>query len=168
MPNDAEIEAMTAMMQVLDPLAEDVRIRVLGWALSRFAKSIAPVNDAPVPSPRLGVEAKDGFPTFETFAELMDAADPATDRARALVAAYWAQICEGQPSFAAQALNTNLKDLGHRLANITVSLEGLKSERPSLILQLKKDGTSRQARKTYKLTVEGARRVRAMIAKEEI
>jgi hypothetical protein len=98
----------------------------------------------------------------------VDAADPKTDRARALVAGYWQQVCEGQPSFAAQSLNTNLKNLGYRLSNITVSLEGLKSDRPALVLQLKKDGTSRQARKTYKLTHEGIRRVETMIAKEDL
>jgi len=59
--------------------------------------------------------------------------------------------------------NASLKDLGHGLSNVTVALDGLKDEKPALILQLKKSGTSKQARKTYKLTVEGAKRVRQML-----
>ena len=81
---------------------------------------------------------------------------------KALVAAYWMQFFENAPSFPAQPLNDLLKDLGHRVGNITEALTALKNERPALILQLKKSGTSRQARKIYKLTQEGARRVAAM------
>jgi hypothetical protein len=101
-----------------------------------------------------------------SFAELFDAADPKTDKDRALAAAYWAQICQSQTTFPAQTLNASLKDLGHGLSNITVALDGLKDEKPALILQLKKSGTSKQARKTYKLTVEGAKRVRQMLDHE--
>ena len=79
------------------------------------------------------------------------------------MASYWAQVCENQSSFAAQTLNTQLKDLGYGVGNITEAFTALKSERPALVLQLKKSGTSRQARKTYKLTQEGVRRVQTML-----
>ena len=92
--------------------------------------------------------------------------NPSTDRERTLVASYWAQVCENQTSFAAQTLNAQLKDLGHGVGNITEALSALKIERPSLVLQLKKSGTSRQARKTYKLTIEGVRRVQNMLRAE--
>lgn len=99
---------------------------------------------------------------YGTFAELFDAAGPTMEKDKALVAAYWMQVCENAPSFPAQPLNDLLKDLGHRIGNITEALTALKNERPALILQLKKSGSSRQARKIYKLTQEGARRVAAM------
>ena len=100
---------------------------------------------------------------FEAFAELFEATNPSTEREKGLVAAYWAQICQAQPSFGSQALNDALKDLGHGVGNITDALSALKDERPALLLQLKKSGTSKQARKTYKLTQEGIRRVQSMI-----
>lgn len=53
------------------------------------------------------------------------------------------------------------------MGNITDSLDALKEEKPALILQLKKSGISKQARKTYKLTQEGAKRIRQLIDKEE-
>ena len=59
-----------------------------------------------------------------------------------------------------------MKDLGHGVGNITDALTALKEERPALILQLKKSGTSKQARKTYKLTQEGIRRVQGMMLRE--
>jgi len=99
---------------------------------------------------------------------LFDAAHAKTEKEKALVAAYWVQISQGQPSFPAQILNSSLKDLGHGVSNITDSLDALKTEKPALILQLKKSGTSKQARKTYKLTAEGARRVQQMISNEGV
>ena len=45
-------------------------------------------------------------------------------------------------------------------------LEKLMKARPQLVIQLKKTGTSRQARKTYRLTTEGTRRVEAMVSGE--
>jgi hypothetical protein len=86
---------------------------------------------------------RDALPTsesargeFESFAELFEATDSKTDKDRALVAAYWAQICQGQANFPAQTLNASLKDLGHGLSNVTVALDALKDEKPALILQL--------------------------------
>ena len=163
MDQDAEITAMSTVAKALEPLDELVRQRVISWAASRFGSQL------PAPSKSLGIErevaptAESARAEFESFAELFDAADPKTDKDRALVAAYWAQICQSQATFPAQTLNASLKDLGHGLSNVTVALDGLKDEKPALILQLKKSGTSKQARKTYKLTVEGAKRVRQML-----
>lgn len=165
MDQDAEIAAMSAVAKALEPLDELVRRRVISWAASRFGLPTAP-------SKSLGIE-REAVPAgesarveFESFAELFDAADPKTDKDRALVAAYWAQICQSQATFPAQTLNASLKDLGHGLSNVTVALDGLKDEKPALVLQLKKSGISKQARKTYKLTVEGAKRVRQMLDHE--
>jgi hypothetical protein len=165
MSEDAEIAAMAGAARAIEPLDETARRRVLDWLCQRFGKA--------TPSPPLSFaspsnsSAQNLRSEFESFAELFDAAGPKTEKEKALVAAYWTQVSQGQPSFPAQALNSSLKDLGHGLGNITDSLDALKDEKPSLVLQLKKSGTSKQARKIYKLTEEGARRVRKMISKEE-
>lgn len=167
MTEDEEINAMKQVAAALGPLDENARTRVLHWAVSRFN-----VNSPMVPSiskAQAGggdVSAATGPRQFETFAELFEAASPSTERERALVASYWVQVIQGQPSFGSQVLNDALKDLGHGVGNITDALTALKEERPALILQLKKSGTSKQARKTYKLTQEGIRRVQAMILRE--
>jgi hypothetical protein len=166
MDQDAEITAMSAVAKALEPLDENVRRRVLSWAASRFGASL-PLSPKTSGAERQVVPIGDAARgEFDNFAELFEAADPKTDKDRALVAAYWAQICQSQPTFPAQNLNASLKDLGHGLSNVTVALEALKDEKPALILQLKKSGTSKQSRKTYKLTVEGAKRVRQMLDKE--
>jgi hypothetical protein len=47
--------------------------------------------------------------------------------------------------------------------NITAALDDLKEVQPQLVLQLKKSGKSRQARKTYKISVAGVQRDKEMI-----
>jgi hypothetical protein len=164
MPDLDELEAMKTMAAALEPLDEAARQRALQWAVSRYRAGRTPVADPMqvTESPANG-QSENNPSDFKSFADLFEAAGPTTEREKALVASYWAQVCETQESFAAQTLNTQLKDLGHRVGNITEALTALKTERPALILQLKKSGTSRQARKTYKLTTEGVRRIQTML-----
>lgn len=159
-----ELEAMRKIAAALEPLDEAARTRALQWAMSRFRALKTTPAFEPTTTPLLDATASVGVSDQHgTFAELFDAARPVTEKDKALVAAYWIQVRESASSFAAQSLNELLKDLGHRVGNITEALSALKNERPALALQLKKSGTTRQARKTYKLTQEGARRVSAMI-----
>jgi hypothetical protein len=166
MEADQEIQAMGTITTALAPLEQNARDRVLSWAAMRFgSSSIAALTANPSRSSGNDEIANDPQ-AFDGFAELFAAAEPKTDKERALVAAYWIQNCENQPNFASQTLNTILKDLGHGVGHITDALEALKDEKPALILQLKKSGTTKQARKTYKLTHEGTKRVLQMTRKE--
>lgn len=159
MTDEDEINAMKQLSEALGPLDDLARGRVLQWAMSRYR----PNASAAAAASHTTANSQGGVSHFEAFAELFAAADPTTEREKALVAAYWEQVCQAQPSFASQTLNSLLKDLGHGVGNITDALSALKDERPALLLQLKKSGTSKQARKTYKLTVEGVRRAQSMI-----
>lgn len=100
---------------------------------------------------------------FASFPELFDAARPRLEKEKALVAAYWLQICQTTDALNAQAINSELKHLGHGLSNVTEALSSLIAEKPALILQIRKSGSSKQARKLYKLSEAGRRRVLEMI-----
>lgn len=160
-----EIEAMKKLAAALEPLDVAARQRALQWVVSRYRTTRVSADINIGGHADIGGDGESGEQpaSFETFAHLFEAASPRTESEKALVASYWAQVCENQASFGAQTLNTQLKDLGHRVGNITEALSALKSERPALVLQLKKSGTSRQARKTYKLSQEGVRRVQTML-----
>lgn len=166
MTDDDEINAMSQVAAALMPLDEGARIRVLQWAVSRYHGKNQLLARGFVDLKSAGGGQSGGALQFESFAELFEATQPSTEREKGLVAAYWAQVGQSQPSFGSQTLNDALKDLGHGVGNITDALTALKEERPALLLQLKKSGTSKQARKTYKLTQEGIRRVQAMISGE--
>ncbi len=102
---------------------------------------------------------------FDTLAEFFAAADPQQDTDRAMVAAYWLQVHESEGDFDSFSINKRLKDLGHGVGNITAAFNGLIARRPQLVIQTKKTGNSRQARKLYRLTTEGQKAVERMVQK---
>jgi hypothetical protein len=163
-----EFDAIQTVYKALEPLDADGRQRVVNYIVSLFGL------DSIVSEPE--EVAVEGSPSanqnvvglkFDTLADLYDAANPATNAEKALVVGAWLQDNIGHDSFSSQAINTELKHLGHGIANITNALEQLKDMKPAYIQQLRKSGSSQQARKTYKVTLAGIRAVKAMIEKAQ-
>jgi hypothetical protein len=154
-----EIGSMATIERLLIELDDDTRTRVLHWALERFKVK---------PADKLGnifiqnEEPGNMLNGYKDLAEFFSAISPSTESDSALVVGYWFQYKEGEPEFDAQKINTELKNLGHQVSNITRAFESLKSLKPHLVVQTKKTGTAKQARKRYKLTNEGKRSVEAM------
>lgn len=170
-----EFSAIKVVHDALEPLDEEARARVMTYiasllrvgikvAGSRIATGAADgsnVDDAAVEA--AADEAAKGASGFSTFAELYAAASPKSNGEKALVVGYWFQVCQGAENFTAAAANKELTHLGHKVANITDAIDQMKNQKPMLILQLKKSGHSRQARKLYKVSHEGVKRVEGMI-----
>lgn len=180
---DPEIDAMGALSVAFDPLDDEARRRVLRWAADRYGMVVqvpaasAAQNSASTERAGRAPDAQDdngdesaseGTPSpespWEHFADLYNAAAPQSNADKALVAGYWFQKVCTQPSFVSQQLNTELKNLGHKIDRINVALDSNINLKPALVLQLRKSGNTAQARKTYKLTVEGLRTVESMVA----
>lgn len=155
MSDDAELAAMRSVLASLDPLDPKARGRVLAWISHRLDLE---GFDLPRASGGLGTQPRSaenaGF-QHETLAEAFAAASPRTGGQKALIVGYWKQVREGTASLDAQSINTELKHMGHHVANITDAMNELQRQRPQLAVQLRKSGTSKQARKTYKITTEG-------------
>ena len=173
MDADAEVQAMAALVEALVPLDDDARDRVLGWAAARFAtspslKSIISIKgeNAGSVNDQNGEDQKvqSGKSTdFGSLVELFDAASPSTEAEKALVGAYWIQIVDGENGdFESQPVNDALKNLGHGIGNITREFDRLIGAKPALVLQVQKQGSTKQARKRYKLTTAGIRKVTSM------
>ena len=119
------------------------------------------VQDRPLAAAVVGATKQQ--PTFSTFAELYAAVNPKSNGERALVAGYWLQEYRGVESFASAAAQKELTHLGHKIANITDAMNSMKNRKPMLMLQVKKSGVSRQARKLYKVSHEGVKRIQEMV-----
>lgn len=168
----SELHAMVQIEGALKGLQDDERVRVLQWAVSRFGVQIA----APAglgSSDKSGgssagaanaVEASPGSPQYEDLATFYDAASPHSDAEKALVGSYWVQVHEGSADVDSQTINTQLKHLGHGIGNVTRAFESLKSQKPALMVQLRKEGSTQQARKRFKVTSEGKKAVERMLA----
>ena len=162
--NDNEIQAMGSIAEIMERLEKDQRDRVIRYIAERFditdpARTLKAGGGGTRKEPQIDAPTE-----FQDFASLVDASRPSTDSMRALVAGYWLQVCQGGPSFDAQSANTDLKHLGHASSNITVSLSKLISQKPALALQLRKSGNTKQARKLYKITEAGIRKVKEMMS----
>lgn len=172
--NNTDVEALRKVLDALVGLDEDTQARIIS-TVSAFLGIGAQIASVPNPTVEQDVEDKadsdatenDPAPQdFGEFADLYNASHPRLDRDKALVAGYWIQVCQGADNFSGQKINAELKHLGHKVDNITKALSSLINVKPSLVLQVRKSGTSKQARKTYKLSAEGIKQVKGMISAE--
>jgi hypothetical protein len=176
---DPEIEAMSTVSNALSDLEDGQRDRVVRWAAERYGITLSTrggsrsgtgqrtTRSSGDPDDLTEDEITAEAPTFEHFAELFAAAQPKTNDNKALVAAYWLQAIQGQDKWQAEALTKELKNLGHAIANITDALTHNMKKKPQRVIQLQKSGSSRQARKTYKVTHEGLVYVQGMLSRSE-
>ncbi len=163
-----EFEAFKAVYEALDPLDDEVRSRVVKSVITLLAidAQVEAAPEAGFADEETNADAEkvtESTLTFSTFAELHAAANPTTNSDRALVAGYWLQVCQDNESFTAQAANKELAHVGQKITNITAAIDSLRSAKPPLVLQLHKSGSSKQARKTYKVSPDGVKRVEEMI-----
>lgn len=171
MEQDREVEAMRQIATVLKSLDEQATARVLQWAAGRFnVSSLLNLSgffqkNQPIYKKNESEKQRGGITDFKDLPSLFDATSPSTASEKALVVSYWLQEIQGLENFDAQAVNSQLKHLGHRVHNITAAFNALKETTPALAHQIEKGGKTRQARKKYKITVEGTRKVQAMIQK---
>jgi hypothetical protein len=157
-----EVKAMGAVAEALKGLDKEAVARVLQWAAGSFGVPVATQRAKVLSMP--SQEGNDVVSEdFASLADLYAATQPNVDSDRALVAGYWYQFKEGQEDFASQTVNTALKNLGHGVSNITKALETLKAQSPALVMQVRKSGSSQQARKKYKLTAAGKKAVELLV-----
>jgi len=161
MSDDPEIAAMQAIAAALRNLDVDAKGRVLRWAAERHGVAVKGTQKAA----ERGNEIPDSpDATFEHFGDLFDACNPSNDSERMLVAGYWFQVLQQMTELDSQTLTKELKHAGHGIDHAPHSVDGLMTSKPSLMVQLKKAGSTRQARKKFKLTTAGIKRVKEMIA----
>lgn len=163
-----ELSAMGQIAQILTGLSEETRFRVMRWIADRYR--LAPATQArgavvepPSAASRQNAADESQNPTFADAANLFVAAAPGTAAEKALVLGYWLQVCKSEEDWDGYSVNTELKHMGHGLTNVTDALTSLINQRPQLVIQTRKSGKARQARKQYRLTLEGVRKVKQMI-----
>jgi hypothetical protein len=173
---DPEIDAMSGVATALAELEDDARGRVVRWAAERYGISLntstgtrrdggaAGGNGGKFDEEITDEEIAEEAPVYEHFADLFAKAQPKSDPDKALVAAYWLQAIQGQNTWQSAVLQTELKNLGHAISNITDALSSNMRKRPQRVVQLQKSGTSKQGRKTYKVTHEGLVYVQGMLS----
>lgn len=155
------VKTLAKVEKLLAELDNAERRRVLQWLNDKFGQG--PLTPAATSGRQLTPIESQHVGEPRDLADFFAATQPATGAESVLVAGYWFQFREGDAELEAQKVNTALKDLGHQVANITRTFDSLMGEKPQLVVQTKKKGATKQARKRYKLTLEGKKRVEAML-----
>lgn len=89
------------------------------------------------------------------LASLLTRWTPTTMSDKALLGAYYLARVRGDDTVTSQAINTELKRNGLAISNITRAIEAnMRPDRP-LMVQEKKMGSTKQARKQYRITPAG-------------
>lgn len=166
-----ELEVMGTIAAGLKKLTGDVEAirRVLQWAHSAFLPegSIPYSTTVVQTASAMAAPSADSTVTSRSFSSLPDlygAVSPTSDPDRALIVGYWFQKLQGEPDLDGFQINKELKHLGHGVSNITTALSSLIERKPQLVIQTRKSGNSKQARKRYRLTDAGLRTVERMIS----
>lgn len=169
----AEAQAYLEISKALAPLPIESARRVLLSAADAAGMSLGSGRRGGAPSRAVGArdaepaELGEGPSFGGGFGELFAAAAPKTDAEKALVSGYWLQVVGQNNDFDAFAANNELRRLGYPVGNITRAYDTLMKETPKPVIQVKKSGTTKQARKRYRLTEAGIKRIRAAIEETE-
>lgn len=168
----SEFKAIQVVHGALEPLDTEAKTRVLTYIANLLGIDVRAIASGPVlttseagdadPNRNAG-QSNDQASTFSSFAELYAAAEPKSNGEKALVAGYWLQVFKGEESFTGASVNKELNNLGHKLANVTDSIDSTKNRKPMLMLQTRKSGSSKQARKLYQVSQAGIKRIEEMI-----
>ena len=93
------------------------------------------------------------------LASLLGRWTPTTMSDKALLGAYYLTRAQGEDTVTSQAINSELKRNGLAISNITRAIEAnMRPDRP-LMVQEKKMGSTKQARKQYRITPAGVETV---------
>jgi hypothetical protein len=158
---DPEAKAYAEVMAALEPLDEAARKRVARWVSERVGVTEGSERTTAAATGQ-GISAG-----AEDLAGFFSGASAGSDAQKVLVAAGWSYRIGKKEDFDSQSLNSELKNLGHGVPNVTRALNSLILHQPQLVIQTRKSGTTKQARKRYRITMEGLREVDRLRGLEE-
>ncbi len=176
---DPEIKAMSDVLQALEGLEESTRTRVLKWAISKYQlEDIMLVEGSPQKTKlkkgldesstggnmRNSVDAT-SISDFSDLGEFYSQVDPNTDSEKVLTIGVHYQMNMGYEDLNSADLNKELKHLGYRVSNVTVSISLLMKKKPALMIQTRKEGNSKQSRKKYRVTQAGIKYIEQLLNK---
>lgn len=98
------------------------------------------------------------------FSEMVARWTPQSAAEKALLGAYYLSEVKRNRKITSQMVNAELKNAGLSVSNITRALDANVNASPPRLVQVRKMGTTQQARKQYRITPEGIQAVEERLA----
>lgn len=159
-----ELNAMQQIATIVSELTPAERKRVAAW-LSEYAAQedepvAAPAEDEPDAAPEEPAEDAEQTETPAgqqpaTFAELYEAVAPKKGAQKAVAAAYWLEVRQGQQSWKASEVNKLLKSIDVKVSSVSIVLTNAVKAKDPLVIELARLGDSERSRKTFRLSESG-------------
>jgi hypothetical protein len=159
-----DIKALEAVLKAVSGLEPSDQERVLRWAAEKLGTKLHGSGAHKSAGQGPQDSGGEGLIQFESLADAIGAAGAKTDSTRALVAAAYLSKKKNQPEVTGFEINSELKNIGHGIGNITEAIDALKAKKPQWVVQTRKEGSARQARKRYKVTTAGYAQVATMLS----
>ncbi len=154
---------MRKIAEALTGLEADEIRRVLQWVNAKYSYADTSLTNNKSDKENFDYRDSRTPGKYQSPGRLFATASPSTDAEKALVVGYWLQHHQGEEEFESASVNSNLKQLGHQISNVTRAFSHLQSRDPQLAIQTKKTGKTQQARKKYQITDAGKRYVEEML-----
>jgi len=163
---DPELKAMNDAYEALKELDDESRQRVINWIIGKF--SLSKIRQGAglqkQGQEQVSISEQAEITSFNSLADIFAKAHQKNDAEKVLVIASYLQETRGGTELTGREINKELHHLGHRVTNITVAINSLMNRKPQLMIQTRKEGTSQQAHKKYKVSAEGLNAVKKMIS----
>lgn len=161
---DVEMDALKKVYDAIKDLDEAGKKWVIDSMNRKFFRKEYPVSGkVESDANEITQNNRGDLKSFETLADAFAKASPKADSEKVLVVAAYLQEKEGRVELTSRDINKQLKHLGYNVSNITYEINKLKKLEPSMMHQTRKEGTTKQANKKYKVTVEGISKVNDMV-----
>lgn len=179
MVQDPELIAMSQTFEALKNLDKGQVGRVIRWVKDRFGvldavtelKVPTPdqpvVADTPQPPAAVAPEApvaappepkgphKKGLMDYDTVMDLFADAEVKKVSQKILLMAAFLQERQSFKEISSYDINFRLKRLNQGVQNISSSINGLLNRKPEVMVELERSGSSKQARRKFRVTIEG-------------
>jgi hypothetical protein len=168
MAYDPELHAMSLVFEALKNLDNGQRRRILGWVKDRLEATAAPtvegeaaaMTTAPQalipPAPAAPKPpAKKDLANFETALDLFSESSAKKSTSKVLLMAAYLQERHNYKEISSYDINFRLKRIGHGVTNISSLINGILKRKPHLLIQVDAENLPKQARRKFRVTVEG-------------
>lgn len=182
MAYDPELHAMSLVFDALKELDNGQRRRIIQWVKDRLQTNleeipapapvpapqtvVAPAAPAPAPAPVAEaprVPAKKDLAHFETAMDLFAESSAKKSTSKVLLMAAYLQERHNYKEISSYDINFRLKRIGHGVTNISSLINGILKRVPHLLVQVDAENLPKQARRKFRVTVEGLNVARSFL-----